>query len=49
VAIQQMELQPGDVEITYADIDKARHMLGYDPKVGMEEGIRRFIAWHKAQ
>jgi UDP-glucuronate 4-epimerase len=47
--IRQLELQPGDVEITYADIDKARRLLGYDPQIGMEEGIRRFVAWYKAQ
>lgn len=41
--------QPGDVPITYADISKAQQMLGYDPKVPIEEGIRRFIAWFKAQ
>jgi UDP-glucuronate 4-epimerase len=41
--------QPGDVSITYADITKARSMLGYQPKVKMEEGIRRFVEWYKAQ
>ncbi|HQK77122.1 MAG TPA: GDP-mannose 4,6-dehydratase, partial [Candidatus Hydrogenedentes bacterium] len=40
-------LQPGDVTITYANIDKARRMLGYNPKTGMDEGIRRFVAWYR--
>jgi UDP-glucuronate 4-epimerase len=39
------EDQPGDVPITYADIGKARKMLGYDPSVPIEEGIRLFTEW----
>lgn len=42
-------MQPGDVLITYANIDKARKLLGYRPRFEMEEGIRRFVAWYKAQ
>jgi UDP-glucuronate 4-epimerase len=37
--------QPGDVEITYADISKARNEIGYNPKVGFREGIVEFIKW----
>jgi UDP-glucuronate 4-epimerase len=37
--------QPGDVPVTYADIGKAREVLGYDPSVPIEEGIRLFIDW----
>lgn len=40
-------LQPGDVDITYANIEKARRMLGYNPKIDMDEGIRRFVAWYR--
>jgi UDP-glucuronate 4-epimerase len=39
--------QPGDMPITYADIGKARRILGYQPAVPMEEGIRRFVAWFR--
>jgi UDP-glucuronate 4-epimerase len=45
--IDPQPLQPGDVTITYADVTHARDLLGYNPKVGMEEGIRRFVAWYK--
>ncbi|HEX8521499.1 MAG TPA: GDP-mannose 4,6-dehydratase [Tepidisphaeraceae bacterium] len=31
--------------ITFADITKARELLNYNPKVNVEEGLRRFIAW----
>lgn len=40
--------QPGDVPITYANIEKARAKLGYDPKVKIEEGIGKFIEWFRA-
>ena len=40
--------QPGDVPQTYADIAKARRLLGYDPQTPIEEGIRRFVAWFRA-
>lgn len=36
---------PGDVPITYADITKAKEMLGYNPSVPIEEGIKRYVAW----
>ena len=31
--------------ITFADISKAKKLLGYEPKVNVEEGLRRFIDW----
>ncbi len=45
--IQQLPQQPGDVDITYADISRAKRELGYDPHTSMEEGIRRFVAWYR--
>jgi UDP-glucuronate 4-epimerase len=47
--IEMLEPQPGDVSITYADISKAERMLGYHPKVKMEEGIKRFVEWYKKE
>lgn len=38
---------PGDVEITYADITKAKEVLGYDPKTKLEEGIPKFVEWYQ--
>ena len=43
--IDRQPLQPGDVPQTFADITKARRILGYDPRVPIEEGIRRFVQW----
>jgi UDP-glucuronate 4-epimerase len=45
--IEQLPVQPGDVPITYADISKARREIGYDPKVDVVEGVRRFVDWFK--
>lgn len=40
-------MQPGDVPITYADISKARAMLGYNPKTSIEEGMKKVIDWYE--
>lgn len=44
--IKQLPMQPGDVDRTYADITKAKKMLGYEPKTSFEDGIRKFIEWN---
>jgi UDP-glucuronate 4-epimerase len=44
--IQQFPIQPGDVSITYADISKAKILLGYNPTVSIENGIDNFIKWY---
>jgi len=46
--IKQLPEQPGDVPITYADILKSKKILKYDPKVSIEEGIRRFTEWFRS-
>ncbi len=48
-AIDRRPDQPGDVPITYADIAKARRVLGYDPRTPFEEGVGRFVDWWRAQ
>ena len=45
--IEQQPLQPGDVPQTFADISKARALLGYDPQTPIEEGIHRFVKWFR--
>src|SRR6266850_3254427 len=45
--IDRQAPQPGDVPQTYADISKARRLLGYDPQTQIEDGIRRFIQWFR--
>ena len=43
--IERLPLQPGDVERTYADVEKAGRLLGYSPSTPIEEGIPRFAEW----
>ncbi|MFH1299276.1 MAG: SDR family NAD(P)-dependent oxidoreductase [Patescibacteria group bacterium] len=44
--ITQMPEQPGDVPMTYANIDKAKKLLDYNPKTTIEEGMKNFINWY---
>ncbi|MDQ3219786.1 MAG: GDP-mannose 4,6-dehydratase [Acidobacteriota bacterium] len=43
--IDRQPMQPGDVPLTYADISKARELLGYDPTTKIEDGIPKFVEW----
>jgi len=45
--IDRQPLQPGDVPQTFANISKARTLLGYDPQTQIEDGIHRFIEWFR--
>lgn len=45
--IHSMPKQPGDVELTYADIDKAQALLDWYPTTSFKEGMERFVAWYK--
>lgn len=45
--LQSNSMQPGDVLLTWADISKARRMLGYSPSISFEEGLRGFVAWYR--
>jgi UDP-glucuronate 4-epimerase len=47
--IDRQPMQPGDVPITFADISKARRLLGYDPKTKIDEGIPKFVEWFQSQ
>ncbi|MEN8373821.1 MAG: NAD-dependent epimerase/dehydratase family protein [Gemmatimonadota bacterium] len=44
-SISRLDAQPGDVRRTHADIDKAARLLGYAPRVGVEEGVPRMVEW----
>lgn len=46
----QFKPHPGpEVEMRVPDISKARDILGFNPKIGLEEGLRRSIEWYKNQ
>ncbi len=39
------EAQPGDVKTTYADISKAKELIGYKPQVNIDKGIELYCEW----
>jgi UDP-glucuronate 4-epimerase len=41
--------QPGDVPVTYADVAKAGRLLGFRPRVPLEEGLRRAVDWYRSE
>lgn len=46
--VPQLDFQPqqaGDVDVTYADISKARRLLGYAPHTPLADGLRQFVTW----
>ncbi len=45
--IEQQPMQPGDVDITFANIGKAQKLLGYQPTTSIEEGLKEFVSWVK--
>lgn len=47
--INQLPMQPGDVNVTYSDYSHAKEVLGYEPVVRIEEGIRNFVEWYKKE
>ena len=47
--IRRLPDQAGDVPRTFADVSKARLLLGYEPQTSLEEGVRRYVEWVTAQ
>jgi UDP-glucuronate 4-epimerase len=47
--VDRREVPPGDVERTFADVSRARRLLRYEPRVGLEEGLRRFVDWYRRE
>jgi len=40
---------PSEPKITFADIGKARELLGYAPRVEVEDGLARFWSWYQRE
>lgn len=45
--IERQPMQPGDVPQTFADISRARELLGYNPQTQIEDGLRLFVEWFR--
>ena len=46
--IENLPMQPGDVDVTYAEISKAQKLLGYNPTTSIEDGMGKFVKWYLA-
>ncbi len=46
--IRRLPEQPGDMPATWADISKARRLLGYDPRTPIALGLPRFVEWYRS-
>ena len=44
-----LDMQPGDVPITYADISRLEAAAGYKPSTRLDEGISKFVAWYDSR
>ena len=42
-----MDIQPGDVPATYADVDDLARDVGFSPKTPIETGVRNFVQWYR--
>jgi len=47
IEVARADWRPGDQRVFYADYSKAKHELGWTPKIGLEEGIERLFHWVK--
>lgn len=45
--VNQLPMQPGDVNKTVSDVRKAERLLGYHPQTSFVDGIKKFIDWKK--
>ena len=41
-------MRPGDVKKTFADLKEIEKWIGYEPKINIKEGMKRFIKWYKS-
>jgi len=47
IEVARGDWRPGDQRVFYADISKAEKELGWKPKIGVEEGVKRLFEWVK--
>ncbi len=45
ISVQYEPFRAGEILNSYCDVSKARRVLGYDPRTGLEDGLRRTWAW----
>jgi len=45
--IEVLPPQAGDVPLTFADVGKAKRLLGYEPRTSIDEGLKKFVEWYQ--
>jgi nucleoside-diphosphate-sugar epimerase len=45
--IQRLPAHPADMRANWASVEKAKRVLGWDPKVSLREGIENLVTWYK--
>jgi UDP-glucuronate 4-epimerase len=45
--IEEQPMQPGDIEATYADVDRLRAVTGFAPVTPLAEGLARWAEWYR--
>ena len=45
--VKLVDIQPGDVESTYANIDAINEYVEFAPRTSIEEGVNKFVNWYK--
>jgi UDP-glucuronate 4-epimerase len=43
-----LPIQPGDLPVTYADVDDLVQDIGFKPNTSIEVGIERFVEWYRS-
>ena len=47
VVVRHRPMQPGDMRVTYASIDRLRALTGFSPSTPLAQGLSRFVAWYR--
>jgi UDP-glucuronate 4-epimerase len=47
--VEYIPRNPADVQENWAVVEKARRLLGWQPRVGLDEGMGRLVEWYQAE
>ena len=47
IKVSRGDWRPGDQRVFYADVSKAKHELGWEPKISVDEGVNMLFEWVK--
>jgi nucleoside-diphosphate-sugar epimerase len=47
--VEHLPAHPADMLANWANVEKAKRLLGWEPQVPLQEGIARLVAWYNAE